>query len=93
MTTPCAAGHYCSSGTISSTQTACPAGTYSDAIDLTTQLSCTECPAGHRCGSGSTSLDIENCRSGIFCMTFMNCSSSRINILREILSCRYTDWW
>lgn len=55
MSGVCAVGHYCPSGTNSSTQFPCPAGTF---INVTTGVSmadCVACPTGHFCPAASES--------------------------------------
>jgi hypothetical protein len=67
MTLPCAAGHYCPSGTIYSTSSLCPAGTFTDSTSLVSQSQCTQCPEGYSCGSGSTSSTLTDCPAGRVC--------------------------
>jgi hypothetical protein len=54
--TPCAAGHYCDTGTVNPTENSCPAGTYTDRVDLHTYEDCEICLEGMACASGSTSV-------------------------------------
>ena len=67
MTTRCASGHYCPSGTSYATQSACSAGTYTDSLNLTRESECSACPATKACASGSTSSTWSECSPGHFC--------------------------
>jgi hypothetical protein len=49
----CAAGHYCLAGSINSTANACPAGTFGDALGLSTKACSGNCIKGHYCPKGS----------------------------------------
>ena len=44
MTVSCAVGHYCPSGTVSSTSNPCPAGTFTNSANLVNSGQCTQCP-------------------------------------------------
>ena len=45
----------------------CPAGTYSDSVNLKDIQECTICPNGTYCGLASTSGDIQACQAGYYC--------------------------
>ncbi|GMF37121.1 unnamed protein product [Phytophthora fragariaefolia] len=65
----CAKGHYCPGGTILSTDHPCPAGTYTENIDLIRSQDCTICPLRHAClqGTGGETQTILDCGAGFFC--------------------------
>lgn len=67
MTLPCA-GHYCPAGTVYPDQYPCPAGTYTDETNLTSDSDCTTCPTGSVCLEGSTSVTIRACTAGYYCV-------------------------
>ena len=53
MSGDCPAGHYCPAGTPLDTSFPCPAGTYSDALNLKTLEECIKCPTGSYCLAAS----------------------------------------
>ena len=67
MTTACAAGHYCPTGTVSATSHPCPYGTYSDSTSLISMGDCTICPKGFTCAMGCTSNSFSDCTVGNYC--------------------------
>jgi hypothetical protein len=90
MTAPgnCPAGYYCpigSSGTDNKVQ--CPAGTFSNDIDLSTVTECSDCPPGKYCPIGTTNPSSNNCDAGYYCVkgsTLQAPSSSTYEIGGEI---------
>lgn len=65
----CAAGHYCPTGTVQPDAYPCPAGSYTDSIDLIRSEDCTECPERHACpqGTGGDQQPMVSCAAGFFC--------------------------
>ena len=50
----CPPGYFCPVGTEAGTRFACPLGTYSSQVGLTTASQCIDCPAGHYCPDGTS---------------------------------------
>lgn len=67
LTVSCEPGYFCSRGSASAYAHPCPAGTYSDAINLVSASDCTSCPAQSACPLASTTAMIEQCKAGSFC--------------------------
>ncbi|KAE9138231.1 hypothetical protein PF007_g1495 [Phytophthora fragariae] len=65
----CAKGHYCPGGTVLATDHPCPAGTYTENIDLIRSQDCTICPLRHAClpGTGGETQTMLDCGAGFFC--------------------------
>ncbi|OQR94999.1 hypothetical protein ACHHYP_00649 [Achlya hypogyna] len=65
----CSPGYYCPVGTVAATSYPCPAGTYTDAIDLVRIDDCTICPQRFAClsGTGNNVLQMLPCAAGFFC--------------------------
>lgn len=63
----CSKGHYCPPGSISSTDSKCPAGTYTEREDLWSADQCTVCPSGKYCLEGSAFADLVICPVGHYC--------------------------
>jgi len=65
----CSPGYYCPAGSSSPTANPCPAGTYSDRVDIHDVRTCLACPRGYTCASGTTSTNglMVVCPVGSFC--------------------------
>ena len=64
--TPCDPGYYCPSGTISSTQYPCPAGTYYNLTMARDVMDCLPCPGGEYCATDGLGYPTGKCSQGIF---------------------------
>jgi len=65
----CAPGHYCPAGSTLADEFPCPAGTYSDRVNLHDKTHCDPCPRGFTCAAGTTSSNgnMVECTAGEFC--------------------------
>ncbi|GMF22634.1 unnamed protein product [Phytophthora lilii] len=65
----CAKGHYCPGGTVLATDHPCPAGTYTESVELIRSKDCTICPLRHAClqGTGGETQTMLDCGAGFFC--------------------------
>ncbi|KAL8012133.1 putative tyrosine-protein kinase ephrin type A/B receptor [Plasmopara halstedii] len=65
----CAKGHYCPGKTVLATDHPCPAGTYTESLELTRSQDCTICPSRHSClqGTGGETQAMLECGPGFFC--------------------------
>lgn len=69
FTDRCVPGHYCPSGTVLARAKPCPAGTYTERVDLIRAEDCTICPLRHACpqGTGGETQTMLDCDAGFFC--------------------------
>ncbi|KAG2929556.1 hypothetical protein PC114_g2752 [Phytophthora cactorum] len=65
----CAKGHYCPGGTVLATDHPCPAGTYTESVELIRSQDCIICPLRHSClqGTGGETQTMLDCGPGFFC--------------------------
>ncbi|ETO67181.1 hypothetical protein F444_15794 [Phytophthora nicotianae P1976] len=65
----CTKGHYCPGGTVLATDHPCPAGTYTESVELIRSQDCTICPLRHSClqGTGGETQTMLDCGPGFFC--------------------------
>jgi hypothetical protein len=65
----CPVGHYCSIGTSGvDNSIPCPAGTFSNDINLKQVTECAPCPPGKFCTSGTTDPSSNDCTAGYYCV-------------------------
>ena len=69
----CMPGYYCPGG-IGHTPVPCPAGSYSNAINITDSSECTPCRAGQYCEESGSTSPTGPCASGYYCSSGMNTS-------------------
>ena len=65
---PCVAGYVCPSGSTSTTQVACPAGTFSNIPEASELSQCSTCPAGQFCASTGLTAPSGTCDPGHYCL-------------------------